>query len=170
MHSLVCRCNRLLLVAIGCNIYFHSMNTFYLVLRVIPTPQNELINEVQGALASCWLCDDDQVSASILAAFKLRQLDWTVVGIEEAPVIVTEDDYRENETYLDRFRSAQIRGMSIEFTAWGKNGKTYRGPIEPKKANHFDLGDYLSQMLNLSGPEDVCISRLGTDAPSQSRH
>lgn len=125
------------------------MNTVYLVLRVIPTPQNELSNEVEGALASCWVCDDDQVSASILAAFKLRQLDWMVAGIEEAPVIVTEDDYRENQTDLNRYKSAQICGMSIEFTAWGKNGKIFRGPIEPKKSNDFVLDDYLSQIAEL---------------------
>lgn len=125
------------------------MNTFYLVLRVIPTPQNELINEVEGALASCWVCDDDQISASNLAAFKLRQLDWTVMRIEEAPVTVTEDDYRENETDFDRYKAAQIRGMSIEFTAWGKNGKIFRDPIKPKKSNDFVLDDYLSQIAEL---------------------
>jgi hypothetical protein len=125
------------------------MSTYFLVLRVIPTPLNEHRNEVEGALASCWVCTEDLISATNMAAFKVTQLHWQVVGIEDPPRVVTENDCGQNEGDLERYATAQGQGISITFEAWSKDGTTYRGPIGSKKSKDFDLGDYLSQMAEL---------------------
>ena len=125
------------------------MNTYYLVLRVIPTSQNEHVNEVEGAFAACWVRGDDLISATNFSAFKVKQLHWQVLGIEDPPRIVTENDYTASEDDLERYKAAQTRGLSIAFEAWSKDGKTYRGPIGLKKSQDFVLGDYLSQIAEL---------------------
>ena len=122
---------------------------FYLVFRVVPTAQNEYASQVEGASALCWVHSDDSISATNLARFKVRQLHWDIVGIEEQPITVTEDDCRAKEMALERYRAAQSQGISIAFAAWSRDGKTTAGPIELKKTNDFDLGDYLSRIAEL---------------------
>ena len=122
---------------------------FYLVFRVLPTSQNEYTNEVEGALASCWVCADDAASATTLAAFKVRQLQWQIERLEEPPIVVADDLYTENEFGLERYQSAQEQGISIAFAAWSRDGKTSDGPIHLRSSNDFDLSDYLSQIASL---------------------
>lgn len=122
------------------------MNTFYLVLRVVPTPDNHYVNQVAGALASCWVCDDDPVSAVAAASFKVRQQEWEIVNLEESPNSVAEDDYVDKEIALERYRAAQGQGMSMVFAAWSTDEKTSFGPIELKKPNDFILSEYLSEI------------------------
>lgn len=125
------------------------MNTFYLVLRVVPTPDNQYANQVAGAFASCWVCHDDPVSAVTAASFKVRQQEWEIINLEESPNSVTEDDYMDKEIALERYRAAQGQGMSIAFAAWSKDGKTSFGPIELENPNDFVLSEYLSEIQTL---------------------
>lgn len=74
-----------------------AVNTYYLVLRAIPSPENPYFNEVEGAFVSCWVCNDDPVSAVTIASFKARQLTWEIVRLEEPPINVTEEDYLKKE-------------------------------------------------------------------------
>jgi hypothetical protein len=120
------------------------MNTYYLVLRVIPAPENSYVNEVAGALASCWVCGDDPAEAVTIGSFKVRQQQWEIVGLEEHPIKVTEKDYLEKEMALDRYTLAQVQGMSVVFAAWSKDGKTSSGPFELANPNDFILSEHLS--------------------------
>src|SRR5215211_2704225 len=106
------------------------MTTFYLVLRAIPSIENPHSSEVEGALVSCWVCGDDPSSAVTIASFKVRQLNWEITSLEESPITVSEEDYREKEIALERYRAAQVQGISMAFAAWSKDGKTSSGPIE----------------------------------------
>jgi hypothetical protein len=125
------------------------MNTFYLVLRVVPTPQNQYANQVADALASCWVCDDDPGSAVTAASFKVRQQEWEIVNLEESPISVTEDDYVDKEIALERYTAAQRQGMSMVFAARSKDGRTSLGPIEIENPNDFILSEYLSEIAIL---------------------
>src|ERR1041385_4430256 len=100
------------------------MNTFYVVFRVVPTSHNQHVSEIEGAFACCWVCDDDPVSATNLGSFKVRQLHWKILSIEEPPVLITEEDYKEKEMALERFKHAQAHRVAIAFAAWSKDGKT----------------------------------------------
>jgi len=125
------------------------MNTFYLVIRVIPRQENPHLNEVEGALVSCWVCSDDQVSALTLASFKVRQMHWEIVGLEESPIKVTEKDYFGNENALEHYKFAQAKGMSTFITGWSRDGKSSWGPVKLKNSNNFVLSDYLSKIGDL---------------------
>jgi hypothetical protein len=122
------------------------MTTYYLVFRVIPSPENPYFSEVEGALVSCWVCNEDPVSAVTMASFKVRQLSWETVSLEEPPINVTEEDYLEKEIALERYRAAHVQGISIAFAAWSKDGKTSSGPIELKSSDDFILSEYLSKI------------------------
>jgi|SRR5215213_248054 len=108
------------------------MTTFYLVFRVVPTSLNDHISEVQGALTYCWVLADDPVSATVLADFKVRQLHWDIVGVEEPPIAVTIDDCRDKQIALERYKAAQTQGISIAFAAWSQDGKTSAGAQQLK--------------------------------------
>lgn len=125
------------------------MDTFYIVIRVIPSQENPHLNEVEGALVSCWVCSDDEISALTLASFKVRQLHWEIVGLEEPPIKVTEEQYLEKEGALERFKFAQVGGMSISITGWSRDGKSSWGPVHLKNSNDFVLSDYLSEIGDL---------------------
>jgi hypothetical protein len=125
------------------------MDTFYLVFRVVPIPENPSAKEVEGAFASCWVLADDPAAALILASFKVRQQEWEIVSVEEAPIKVTKTDYFDTEHDLERYKTAQTQGMSLVFAAWAKDGKSSYGPVRLKDANDFVLSDYLSQIKTL---------------------
>jgi len=116
-----------------------QMTTYYLVLRAIPSPENPYFNEVEGALVSCWVCNDDPVSGVAMSSFKVRQLSWEIVRLEESPIYVTEEHYLDKEIALERYRAAQVQGISIAFAAWSKDGKTASGPIALKKSEDFSV-------------------------------
>jgi hypothetical protein len=122
------------------------MTTLYLVLRAIPSPENPYFNEVEGALVSCWVCNEDPVSAVAMSSFKVRQLNWEIVRLEESPINVTEEHYVDKEIAMERYRAAQAQGISIAFAAWSKDGKTSAGPIALKKSEDFILSEYLSKI------------------------
>lgn len=125
------------------------METFYLVFRVVPNPENPSVEQVEGAFASCWVRAEDRAAAINLASFKVRQQQWEIAGVEEAPIIVTEKDYSDKDLGLQRYEAAQVRGISIFFSAWSKDGKSSHGLVELKGANDFVLSDYLSQIRTL---------------------
>lgn len=125
------------------------MTTFYLVLRAIPSIENPHSSEVEGALVSCWVCGDDPSSAVTIASFKVRQLNWEILSLEESPITVSEEDYREKEIALERYRAAQVQGISMAFAAWSKDRKTSSGPIELKTSDDFILSEYLSKIRAL---------------------
>lgn len=125
------------------------MDTFYLVIRVIPSEENPHLNEVEGALVSCWVCSENSVSALALANFKVRQLHWEIVGLEESPIKVTEEQYLEKEGALERYKFGQVGGMSMAITGWSRDGKSSWGPVKLKNSNDFVLSDYLSEIGDL---------------------
>jgi len=125
------------------------MNTFCLVLRAAPTTDNPYGNQVEGALVHCWVCDNDPFSAVIKATFKVQQLNWEVLKLEESPRVVTEDDYLDKDIGLERYRAAQDEGMSLAFVAWSKDGKTSFGPVELAAASDFVLSEYLNEIATL---------------------
>jgi len=125
------------------------LNTFCLVLRAAPTSDNPYVNQVEGALVYCLVCDDDPTSAVTKATFKVKQLNWEVLKLEQSPREVTEKDYLDKDIGLERYRAAQAEGMSVAFAAWSKDGKTSFGPVELDADSDFVLSEYLTEIGSL---------------------
>lgn len=125
------------------------MNTFCLVLRAAPAVDNPYFNQVEGALVHCWVGDDHPASAVTKATFKIQQLNWEVLKVEESPRKVTEEDYLDKDIGLERYRAAQAEGMSLAFAAWSKDGKTSFGPVELDADSDVVLSEYLTEIGSL---------------------
>jgi hypothetical protein len=54
------------------------MKIFFLQFRVIPHNINEHFELIDGALASCWIKDNNQQSAYIKAEFYVSKYDWDI--------------------------------------------------------------------------------------------
>jgi hypothetical protein len=115
------------------------MNMFYLALRAIPTIDNPYFNQLEGALVYCWVCHEDPASAVTQATFKVQQLNWEVLKLEESPTRVIEEQFLDKDIGLDRYRTAQAEGMSLIFAAWARDGKTSFGPVALDVTSDFVL-------------------------------
>src|SRR6266404_6499948 len=104
------------------------MQTFSLSFRVIPGPENTYVNNIEGAQASCWICDDDPHSALAKARFKVEQYEWEIVGLEVAPTPKTQEEFRRDDIGLEQFNSAQKNGIAIVFVAVSSSQKSASKP------------------------------------------
>lgn len=127
----------------------NNMATFYLTLRVAPTPNNPHLNDVEGALASCWVCCDTPQSALAKANFYVRRYDWDIVEVENPPTETTQDDFTGKDIGLEQYKHAQEHGIAMVFSAWAKDGKSSYGPVRLARSDNFDLASYLSESKSL---------------------
>ena len=126
------------------------MSTFYFTLRVTPNMSNPDANEIEGAYASCWVCDDDPIAAISRICFKIKQYDWDIIDIEDHPSVVTAEDFAGKDIGLEHFNIAQEQSMSFVLAAWAKDGKSSYGPVKLERPDSFDLDAYISGMKKLS--------------------
>ena len=69
------------------------MKIFFLEFKVIPTTANEHFDLVEGALASCWITDNNPQSVYAKAEFYVSKEDWEIVKIESLPIEVLEEHF-----------------------------------------------------------------------------
>ena len=126
------------------------MKIFFLQFRVVPHNINENFELVDGALASCWIKDDNQQSAYIKAEFYVSKYDWDIVSIESLPIEVSKEDFVERDIGQEQFCKAQEEGIAIVYTGLAKDGKTIAGPIKINSSYKFSLFDYINKALRFS--------------------
>lgn len=125
------------------------MATFYLTLRVAPTPNNPHVNDVEGALVLCWVCDDTPQSALAKANFYVRRYNWDIVEVEVPPTETTQDDFTGKDLGLEQYKHAQENGIAMVFFVGAKDGKSSYGPVKLERSDNFDLALYLSERKKL---------------------
>lgn len=121
------------------------MHTYFLKLKVIPTKANEHYENVEGALAHCWIFEDNPESAYFKAKFQITKDDWEIKGMEEYPVETTRNDFIKRELGLQYYDKALQDGIAIVYLAWSRDGKTQKGPIELHSSFKFDISQYLNK-------------------------
>jgi len=126
------------------------MKIFFLQFRVIPHNISEHFELVDGALASCWIKDNNQQSAYIKAEFYISKYDWDIVSIESLPIEVSKEDFAERDIGQEQFCKAQEEGIAIVYVGWAKDGKTTAGPIKINPSYKFSLSDYINNQKQLS--------------------
>jgi hypothetical protein len=126
-----------------------QMTIFYLSLRVSPSPGNAYANEIAGAIAACWVRDENPLSAIAKASFMVRRYDWTVVNVEDSPVPTTRESFSGRDIGLEQYDIAQEQGIAIVFGAWSKDGHSSFGPVTLERSDDFALQSYLSELKRL---------------------
>lgn len=125
------------------------MNIYYLQFKVIPTIDNEQFELAEGALAHCWVLDNDPQAACLKASFQVSKCDWEIIDLEMPPVEVEEDNFAERDIGLEEFKKAQRTGIRIVYTAWSRDKKTSAGPVEIKSSYRADLQEFLKKQKKL---------------------
>jgi len=126
------------------------MKTFYLEFKVSPTNDNEHFNLVKGAIASCWVQENDPQIACSKAEFHVSKYDWKVEEIECLPVDVTDEHFVERDIGQEQYLRAQEEGIAIIYTAWAKDGKTSAGPLLLSPSYNFSLSCLLKKQKQLA--------------------
>ena len=55
------------------------MKTYFLQFKVVPTADNEHFLLADGALAACWVRENDPQTAYAKAAFQVSKYDWRIM-------------------------------------------------------------------------------------------
>lgn len=126
------------------------MKIFFLEFKVTPTNVNEHFDLVEGALASCWIKDNNPQSAYAKAEFYVSKEDWEIVKIESFPIEVLEEHFLERDIGKEQFCKAQKEGIAIIYSAWARDGKTTAGPMAIKSSYKFPLYDYIKTQKQLA--------------------
>lgn len=126
------------------------MKIFFLEFKVIPTNVNEHFDLVEGALASCWIKDNNSQSAYAKAGFFVSKEDWKIVNVESYPVEVIEAQFSERDLGKKQYCKAQKEGIAIIYAAWSRDGKKTAVPIPIKSSYKFPLFDYIKTQKQLA--------------------
>jgi hypothetical protein len=119
------------------------MKTFFLEFEVAPTNTNAHFDFVEGALAACWIKENNSRSASAKARFFILKGDWEINKIETSPIEVTGENFL-TQDWKEHYIEAQKQGVAIAYVAWARDGTTTAGPLElkssykPPISNHFE--------------------------------
>ena len=122
-----------------------NMNTYFLQFKVIPTIDNEQYDLAEGALASCWVLENNPQTAATKAVFQISKFDWEITNLEISPMEVEEENFAERDIGLEHYKKAQVNGMAIVYVAWSRDKRTSAGPIELKSSYRADLQGFLNE-------------------------
>ena len=92
------------------------MPIYYLTFRVTPSLANVHFNEVAGAIAACWVRDDNVTSAFAKASFAVRRSDWIIVSMEDPPVETTRQDFSKKDIGQEEYDLGEAGVRPTHFT------------------------------------------------------
>ena len=121
-----------------------------MTFQVIPTESNEHYNLVAGALASCWVVEEDAQSAYSQAEFFVSKDDWKIEKVATFPAETTREHFLERDIGIEQYNKAQEQGIAIFYTALARDGKTTTGPLTINPSYKIDLSEYLKKQKQLS--------------------
>ncbi len=125
------------------------MVIFYLSLRVTPNLGCVYAKQVAGAIAACWVREENPLSAIARASFMVRRYGWTILNVEDPPVPTARENFSERDIGLEQYDLAQEQGIAIVFGAWSKDGKSSFGPVTLERLDDFALQSYLGELKRL---------------------
>ena len=126
------------------------MKIFFITFQVVPEENNEHFKLVAGALALCWIAEDDAQAAYVKAKFFISKYNWKILEVETPLTEVTESHFLEKDIGLEHYKKAQEQGVAIVYSAWARDGKTTAGPYTLKLPYRFDFEKYLSKQKQLN--------------------
>lgn len=125
------------------------MKTFFMTFEVVPTVSNEHYSIVKGALAHCWVLENNRQSAYAKASFFVSKYDWKIEKMDTFPVETTEEHFLEKDLGLEQYIKAQEEGIAIIYTGWARDEKSNIGPIEFKPSFKFNLAEFIKKQKRM---------------------
>jgi hypothetical protein len=122
------------------------MKTYYLQFNVDPCKSNEHYKEIGGALACCWVKANSSSSAFRKAMFFIEKEDWKTVKLDLVPTEVTRDNFIGGDIGLENYDKLQNQEIAIVYSAWSRDGRTTKGPIELQSSYKYDLQQYIDKL------------------------
>jgi hypothetical protein len=83
------------------------MAMYFLMYRVKPTAANNAGPEIKGAYANCLILSTSIDRAEEIARFKINELDWQIIDLEEGYEVINAD-YIDNANGMEMYEQALI--------------------------------------------------------------
>ena len=125
------------------------MKTFFMTFVVVPSLSNEHYTLVKGALAHCWVLENNHQSAYAKASFFVSKYDWKIEKMDTFPIETTKEHFLERDLGLEQYIKAQEEGIAIIYAAWARDGKTNTGPIKLKPSFKFNLAEFIKKQKQM---------------------
>jgi len=125
------------------------MKTFFLKFQVVPNIENKQYELIEGAVAHCWIVDDDAQSAYVKSKFFVSKDDWEIEKCYTLPIEVKEEDFLTKDVGLEHFRKAQKDGIAICYIARARDD-TAITELTISPSYRLNLHDYVTKQKNLA--------------------
>ncbi len=129
---------------------------FLLSFEIVPTADNQSKSIVESGYTICLVCSEYPEDAYRKAKFFVEKADWKIIKMNEDfppfPIEVTEEALSENTENLRLYRSAQEKGIAIDYIVAAKEGTGIQKPtmLPHKPSYQFDLNNSLKRQKQLS--------------------
>jgi len=110
----------------------------------VPKPNNPNYKDVEGALATCWVLEDDPHSAFVKASFYVRQYEWDIQKVEQYPQVVRLEHFEGRDLGTEQYHIAEKHGIACALAAWARDGESSFGPVQLSPSHPINLQSYLS--------------------------
>jgi hypothetical protein len=99
------------------------MKTYFITVKVLPLPENPLIEKVEEVTVYFWIVDDFPDRAMERSSEYLSKYRWKLDSVDTEPVEVTAADFADQEDGLMGFWKAKQKGFAAKFVAKPKPGQ-----------------------------------------------
>jgi hypothetical protein len=99
------------------------MKTYFITVKVLPLPENPLIEKVEEATVYFWIVDDSADRAMERSSEYLSKYRWKLDSVDTEPIEVTAADFADQEDGLMGFWKAKQKGFAAQFVAKPKPGQ-----------------------------------------------
>lgn len=97
------------------------MMIYYTKLKGVPTRQNAHYESIEGAIIHFYSQAINSDSALSIANYQILRLDWNIVSIDQAPVMINKEPI-ESEDLMKHIEECRKYGYSMFFVGWPKKG------------------------------------------------
>ncbi len=89
--------------------------TYCIKYFVTPTDKNVDKHKVLDSVVNCWILADKAIDAHLKAVFFIEKLNWKIIENRQEPIIVSRQQFENNNIKLKCFDIAQKEGFSFIF-------------------------------------------------------
>lgn len=126
------------------------MKTFHIVLIVSPTIKNLDFHSIEGAYAHCWIRGETVEGAVSQAKFFVSKYAWRVDGLDRPPIETTREDFIGKNEGLALYDKCQVKGISMTFVGWSRDGESSSGPAILEPSFRLNLSDFINNQRKFS--------------------
>lgn len=126
------------------------MQTYYFQFKLLPTLKNKYYELTEGGNGCCWVVAKDESSALNIARFHVEKDEWCIKGIDFNPTVCQFEHFEGKDIGQKQFSKAQKDGISVVYSAWARDRKTYKEVENPIFGERLNIGEYLKDQKSES--------------------